>query len=617
MGIGELAALAALLLSVAALFILRATHRRHDRHVRDLALQFASAQAAAHNTEGRLRLLLSQVPALLWTVDTEKRVTSLSGAGVLGHPVQEESLLGKSVDMLMLGAEHRTAAAGALERALLGETVRFESQENGRWLQSDLEPLRGKQGEVVGALGVVLDVTQERANAERFANLARQDALTELPNRLALDEALPPMLARARTNRESVAALFVDLDRFKSINDTLGHRAGDELLKLAAARFKLRLGPNVTVYRPGGDEFVIVMEGIRHKRTVASLAMDMLSIFADPFEIDGRELFVTASVGASIFPANAQNSEELIAFADSAMYRAKESGRNNAKFYDGTMHAHVLERMGLEQDLRQALARGELRLLYQPIIDVVSERVIGAEALLRWHHPLLGELLPGTFIPIAEETGIVVEISRWVLREVCACAAKLRTEFPDFRVAVNVSPRDFYEADFASALGGILAHAGLPAAALDLEITENVMLNTLALGTLARVNGIGVKIVVDDFGMGYSSLAYLKKLTVDALKIDKIFIDDVTRDPYDQGIVRAISTLAQTLKLRVVCEGIETQAQLEFMRSVRCDHAQGYLFYAPLRWKDLVEIVKKAPAQSRPAADVIPLYGAKGQVPAP
>jgi EAL domain-containing protein (putative c-di-GMP-specific phosphodiesterase class I) len=337
--------------------------------------------------------------------------------------------------------------------------------------------------------------------------------------------------------------------------------------------------------------------------------MDVLAAFQEPFEIEGRDLFVTGSVGASIFPQNAQTADELIAFADSAMYRAKESGRNNAKFYDGTMHAHVLERMGLEQDLRQALARDEMRLVFQPVVDTMTRRTIACEALVRWHHPLLGELSPMAFIPIAEESGLIVEIGRWVLREACRKASAMRqTLDPNFRIAVNLSPRDFYEQDFGAMLDTVLAETGLPPDALDLEVTESVMLNEVAVATLTRISAMGVHIVVDDFGTGYSSLNYIKRLPVNAIKIDKSFIDDVTRDSYDQGIVKAITTLAQTLNLRVVAEGIESEAQWDFIRSLRCDQAQGYFFHRPLPWEEVVNIVRRSePTQRQTPANVIPL----------
>ncbi len=609
MAIGVMAAYVAVALAFAVLISVHFSHLRNRRDMRKLLDNYHRADMLSRESENRLRLLLTQVPAVLWTVDRDLLLTSVSGGKLSErHP---EQLIGKPVDAFIVDDEQRLQSLDALRRAIEGETVRYESLHDGRWMQNDVEPLRDDCGDVVGAVAVMLDITDMRENAERFARLARQDALTELPNRLALNERLPKMLEEAVENEDGVAVLFVDVDRFKTINDTLGHHMGDELLKQVASRLKQRLTAHATIFRPGGDEFVVVVQAIKHKRTVASVAMDVLSAFSEPFDIHGRELFVTASVGTSIFPQNAETADELIAFADSAMYRAKESGRNNAKFYDGTMHAHVLERMGLEQDLRQALARNELTLLYQPIVEVETRRVVGAEGLLRWRHPLLGELMPGAFVPIAEETGIIVDISRWVLAQSCSTAAAIRSSLaPDFRIAINLSPRDFYEQDFPAVLEAVLAEYSLPPSAVDLEVTENVMLNDLSLATLSRVHASGVKIVVDDFGTGYSSLGYIKKLPVNAIKIDKGFIDDVTRDPYDQGIVKAILTLAQTLGLRVIAEGIEYEAQWEFVRSLKCDHAQGYYFHHAMRRDDLIQLIQDS-KPVRPTARVISMYGTK------
>jgi EAL domain-containing protein (putative c-di-GMP-specific phosphodiesterase class I) len=276
------------------------------------------------------------------------------------------------------------------------------------------------------------------------------------------------------------------------------------------------------------------------------------------------------------------------------------------------MHAHVLERLGLEQDLRQALVRGELGLVFQPIVDIPTRRIAGAEALLRWHHPLLGELSPQTFIPIAEETGVIVDISRWVLREACTKAARMRRDgASDFRISVNLSPRDFYEQDLAATLAAVLSETGLPPEALDLEVTENVLLNDLALETLNRIAKMRVNIVVDDFGTGYSSLSYIKRLPVRAIKIDKSFIDDVALDSYDQGIVKAIATLGNTLGLRLIAEGIESESQYEFLRSLRCEHAQGYFFHRPQPWSSLVSLMERA-GEVSPGGQVIQLYGQAG-----
>ncbi len=575
-------------------------------YLRDVS-ERKKAEMQSREQERRLRLLLSQIPAVLFTLDLDMKITSLAGAALSEQDLSEAALVGAPFEALLAGNEQRLACVSAVQRVLQGEAVSYETRLRDRWLQNDVEPLRDAYGNVVGAVGVMLDVTEVRSNAERFAQLARQDVMTGLPNRLALEERLPAQLERALQNHEAVAVLFVDLDRFKNINDTLGHHAGDDLLRAVSQRMETRIDNRATIYRPGGDEFVIVIDGIKHKRTVAAISMDVLDAFADPFDLNGRELFVTASLGASIFPQNAQTADELIAFADSAMYRAKESGRNNAKFYDGTMHAHVLERMGLEQDLRQALSRGELRLLFQPIVDMPSRRITGAEALLRWQHPLLGELSPATFIPIAEETGVIVEISRWVLREACSKAAQMRRNgASNFQISVNLSPRDFYEQDLAATLAAVLAETGLPAEALSLEITESVVLNDLALDALHRIAQMQVNIVVDDFGTGYSSLSYIKRLPVKTIKIDKSFIDDVAIDAYDQGIVKAIATLGNTLGLRVIAEGIESESQYEFLRSLKCEYAQGYFFYRPQPWSTLVTLLQRSGDIEK---RVIPLYG--------
>lgn len=579
-------------------------------YLRDVS-ERKKAELQSRDQESRLRLLLSQVPAMLFTVDLDMNITSVAGAALDEHELQEKALVGAPFDALLAGHEQRISAISAVHRVLGGEPVSYETRLRDRWLQNDVEPLRDADGRVIGAVGVMLDVTEVRSNAERFAQLARQDVMTGLPNRLALQERLPALMERALQQDESVAVLFVDLDRFKTINDTLGHRVGDELLQAVANRMRERVEGNAAIFRPGGDEFVILIGGIKHKRTVAAMAMNVLQAFAQPFDLDGRELFVTASLGASIFPQNAQTADELVAFADSAMYRAKESGRNNAKFYDGTMHAHVLERMGLEQDLRQSLARGELRLLFQPIVDMETKRIAGAEALLRWEHPLLGELSPQMFVPIAEETGAIVEISRWVLREACTRAAAIRREgSPGFHISVNLSPRDFYEQDLSATVAAVLAETGLPAEALHLEVTENVVLNELALETLRRIAKMNVNIVVDDFGTGYSSLSYIKRLPVRAIKIDKSFIDDVSIDAFDQGIVKAITTLGNTLGLRVIAEGIESESQYEFLRSLKCEFAQGFFFYRPLTLSTLKTVLQRNGDVASPAsAQVIPLYG--------
>ena len=562
--------------------------------------------------ERRFRVLLSQVPAVIWTVDLDLRITSVAGAALGERGLFEDAIVGAPFESLLGEYDEKEACAAAVGRAFGGETVRYESRHGDQWMQNDVEPLRDPLGNVIGAIGVMLDVTEMRENAERFSRLARQDALTALPNRMALGERLPAMIEEASAKDESLAVLFVDVDRFKTINDTLGHRSGDELLKGIAHRLNSLLDDRSVIFRPGGDEFVVVMGGLAQKRNANALASEVIDAFREPFSIAGRDLFVSASVGGCMFPQDAQSADDLIAFADQAMYRSKEAGGNTARLYDGATRAHILERLGLEQDLRQALSRDEMHLLFQPIVDLQTRTTVAAEALLRWQHPMLGELLPQVFIPIAEETGIIVDLSRWVLREACRAAARIRaTELPEFRVAVNLSPKDLYDVDFVATLFSLLAETGLPPSALDIEITESVIVNELAIATLRRISAKGVGIVVDDFGTGYSSLGYIKRMPVSAVKIDKGFIDDVVRDSYDQGIVKTISTLGQTLGLRIIAEGVESEPQCDFVRAY-CDQAQGYYFSRPVPYATLVDVMRYDSGRQSVGPRVVPLRSAKG-----
>jgi predicted signal transduction protein with EAL and GGDEF domain len=340
------------------------------------------------------------------------------------------------------------------------------------------------------------------------------------------------------------------------------------------------------------------------------MASQILDSFEHPIPFEGRELSVSASVGASLYPDNASDAAELIKQADSAMYRAKDAGRQNAKFYSDAMHSHILERMGLELDLRQALARGEFAVFYQPIVELATGTVIAAEALLRWNHPRLGVVDPDRFIGIAEEIGSILDITEWVLKEACAHAAAMRTMgMPGFRVAVNLSARDLCEPEIHERIGDALRAAGLTSDAVDIEITEGVTLNDLAIKAVAQIQESGVRVVVDDFGIGYSSLDYIKRLPVGAIKIDKSFVADLVRNKYDQAIVKAITTLARSLSLGVVAEGVETAEQRDFLLTVHAPTAQGFFFSRPLAQAQFVELIRTLPAGAArlPAANPVTL----------
>ena len=559
-------------------------------YLRDISARMR-AEILLRDSERRLRLLLNQVPALLWALDLEMHFTSIVGTGLSAQGISERDFLGQHVELMLPDIESRERATSVIRRAFSGESERFETRYAGRWLQHHVEPLRGISGNIVGAIGVALDITEIKETAEHFAHLARVDALTQLPNRLALEERLGEALDRARSDRRSLGVLFVDVDRFKNINDTLGHRMGDDLLRAFADRLRSCLDARAAVFRSGGDEFIVIMP-LGDTLSLAMVAADIQSALGGAFYIAGRELHVTASIGTSTFPSDGTSGEELVMHADSAMYRAKQTGRNRVQSYDAVTDSAALVKLRLEQDLHHAIERDELRLLFQPITRVSDGVMVGAEALLRWMHGKHGEIMPDDFIGIAEETGLIVSISRWVLRVACKQAAAMRAYGnSEFRIAVNLSARDFAEPGLAKLVETTLQDAGLPAHALDIEITESVMIDDLALQTLERLRTIGVRIVVDDFGIAYSSLGYLKRLPVGAVKIDRAFINGVTHDPYDQAIVGAIVTLAKTLNFGLIAEGVETPEQLAFVAKLECEHAQGFYFSEPLTAGELCEAV--------------------------
>jgi diguanylate cyclase (GGDEF)-like protein/PAS domain S-box-containing protein len=532
------------------------------------------AEIALRDSERRLRLLLEQVPALVWTVDLDMCFTSFVGTAPSAKGFTQKELGEAQVEQI--------------HRVFGGDSQRFESLHSGRWMQHHVEPLRGPNGQIIGAIGVALDITEMKETADHLARLARLDALTQLPNRFALEEQMVELVARADADDARLGVLFVDLDRFKTINDTLGHRAGDELLRQFAVRLRRAVAANASVFRSGGDEFIVTLM-LGPTMSVPMITTDIQLALAEPFFIAERQLFVSASIGASTFPDDGATAEELLSRADSAMYRAKYSGRTRIGFFDVGNDELAPYRLRLEQDLHYAIPRGEFSLLYQPIVDTITAEIVGAEALLRWQHTKHGQIMPEEFIAIAEETGLIVPISRWVLREACFEAARIRSAgYPQFRVAVNLSARDFGEVDLADTIREILSETGLPAQGLELEITENMKIDDVALMTMRTLSGMGVRIIVDDFGVAYSALGYLKRLPISAVKIDRTFIRDAGDDVQDRAIIRAIVALARSLELEIIAEGVETPEQLAFIRELTCERVQGYHFSRPIRAEEIV-----------------------------
>jgi diguanylate cyclase len=424
----------------------------------------------------------------------------------------------------------------------------------------------------------------KRANDE-LQRLALQDPLTKLPNRLLLEDRINQAIAQAERGNSKTAVLFVDLDRFKLINDSLGHFVGDELLRAVGQRMHHLLRGEDTVSRLGGDEFVILQRFATDILDAQDLAHRVLLALREPFRVHEHELLVTPSIGISVFPMHGDTAQMLITRADAAMYNAKQAGRNTYRVFEADMSTFFPERLLLENDLRRAIARGEFELHYQPKVDVETGRVVGMEALLRWRHATRGLVAPAEFIPIAEDCGAIVEIGEWVLGEACRQNVRWqRAGAPQLRVAVNISGVQFRQPDLLDTIAQALAASGLHPECLEIEITESVIMQdpSQMIVVLERLSKMGVHVSIDDFGTGYSSLSYLKRFPLDKLKIDRSFIRDISSDTEDAAITRAIIGLAHNLRLKVVAEGVETREQLEFLRTLGCDEYQGYYKSKPV-----------------------------------
>jgi diguanylate cyclase (GGDEF)-like protein len=433
---------------------------------------------------------------------------------------------------------------------------------------------------------------------ERLYHLAHFDALTGLPNRLLFLDRLRQAIAQAARDERLVAIMMLDLDRFKTINDTLGHSVGDELLKHIAERLRTAVREGDTIARLGGDEFTVMLPHVRYIGDAARVAEKILGLFASPFAMNGHEIFITPSLGISMHPFT-ESMDELLVNADTAMYRAKEAGGNCFEFYRTEMSTASVRRLSLESALRRALERDELVVHYQPQAELSSGHIVGAEALLRWQHPELGLLPPAEFLPLAEETGLILAIGEWTLEHVCRQAQAWRSHgLPPLRLAVNLAARQFYQGDFARRVAATLARHGLDPRLLELELTEGVLMQNTqgTIAILAELHALGVRLAVDDFGTGYSSLSYLKRFPIDTVKIDRSFVADIPRDADDAAIVTAIIAMAHGLGIRAVAEGVETCEQMEFLRRRGCDEVQGFLLGRPLPSAGFEQLLREPPA---------------------
>jgi len=464
-----------------------------------------------------------------------------------------------------------------------------------------LVPLR----ELCDRVGVALSAA---ARDEQLIFQIRHDDLTGLPNRLLFKERLSQEIASARRDGGALALLYVDLDRFKGVNDSLGHTAGDDLLGQTARRMRGCIRESDTLARLGGDEFAIVLPNISGPGGVSTVAEQIIEVLSDPFVVGQTESYISASIGIAIFPTDGGDSEDLLKKADTAMYRAKEGGRGQFVFFEERMNAEAVERLALERELRQALLRDELLLHFQPQFDLRSRRVSGAEALLRWNHPVRGLILPAAFIGVAEETGLIEEIGRKVLLEACAQHAAWRAVgLNPPRICVNVSRRQFRRGDLVQIVEEALRRSGTPASALEIEVTESLFMDDSAdaVAALGQLREMGVHVAIDDFGTGYSAMSYLRRLPVDVLKVDQSFIADMTDSHDARAIAKAIVMLAQTLNKSVVAEGVETAEQAVLLRRWRCHLAQGYYFSRPLPPEGFVELLlrEQPSTESQDGAD--------------
>ncbi len=467
------------------------------------------------------------------------------------------------------------------------------------WNELFVAPVRDSDGSVSHFVGVLNDITDNRRYQEELEHQANHDSLTDLPNRNLLRDRINQAIVFADRYAQAVVIAFLDLDNFKLVNDSLGHDAGDQLLKLAAGRLASCLRASDTVARIGGDEFVLVLHFTAGDGMVGQHIQRLLSAIAQPFIINGREVFVTCSVGVSVYPQDGRDGDTLLRNADAAMYRAKEQGKNGFQFYTRELNERVSERLDLESDLRRALERGELAVYYQPQVELATGRIVGAEALVRWRHPSRGAVEPERFVMIAEETGLIVPIGDWILRTACEqIKAWQGASLPPLVVAVNLSARQFRQTQLADIVESVLSDTGVEPRFLELELTETVVMHDPQEAEIAlrRLKSMGLRVAIDDFGSGYSSLNYLKRFPIDKLKIDGSFVQDLPESGDSAAIVLAVISLGHSLGLRVIAEGVERRSQAGFLRAHGCDEIQGYYYSAPMPAQEFTALLRDPPA---------------------
>ncbi len=584
-----------------------------DRLKREIGLR-RKAEKTNLNSQRMLADIIDFLPHAVMVIDKEGKVVAWNRAAeeLTGIPACE--MLGKNSyeSAVPFYGERRPVLANAvLDPSVLDKYEYRDLRQAGSVLTAEIfipflppkgkyvcataSPIYDADGNVTGAIEMVRDITETKLYQEKLKRLAYKDHLTGLPNRLVFSDRLNHEIARAHEERLIIAVLFLDIDRLKLINDSLGHSSGDKLIKAVADRLSALLGGTGTVARMGGDEFTILLTGLQNAEQAISIADAILVELSKPFLIENREIYVTASIGISIFPDHGTDVETLVKNADAAMYTAKEAGKNTYRMYTPSLHTELVRRMTLELDLRKAIEKDEFRLHFQPRVDIESGSIVAAEALVRWQHPQSGLLYPSQFINLAEETGIIIPISRWVLSNCCRQAAKWQVNREEpIKVSANISAHDIHRSDLVRVVREILNETGLDPSFLELELTEETLIQSPdeAARVLCELKDLGVGIAIDDFGTGYSSLGYLKKLPMDVVKIDRSFVKDITSDANDAAITGAIIAMAHSLRLRAVAEGVETMEQLDFLRKLGCDEIQGYFIAYPVPAEQLGDMLE-------------------------
>lgn len=554
-----------------------------------------AAEEALFMERERAQVTLNSIGDAVLSTDINGNVTYLNlvAEKMTGWSREEASGRPLAEVFQIIDAETRKPAQDPMELAIRqNKTVSMSANclliaRNGSEsaIEDSAAPIHDRGGKIIGAVIVFHDASQARAMVLRMSYLAQHDLLTNLPNRLLLNDRLMQAIALAQRHGTQLAVLFLDLDRFKHINDSLGHAIGDQLLQSIAKRLTACVRNSDTISRHGGDEFVILLTNIEHAKDAARSAENVLAALTAPYALAQQDIHVTVSIGIGIYPDDGLDAESLLQSADTAMYHSKDNGRNNYQFFTQDMNTRAVERQSLESGLRRALERQEFVLHYQSKVNLETGAITGAEALIRWHHPGRGLVPPAQFVPIAEDCGLIIPIGRWMLYEACRQArawqdASLRL----VPVAVNISAVEFRAKDFLESVRAALEDTCLEPGYLELELTESVLMQDGegADSVLQALKAMGVQLTIDDFGTGYSSLSYLKRFPIDVLKIDQSFVRDITSDPDNATIVSAVISMGKSLNQRVIAEGVETQEQLAFLQSQGCDEGQGYYFSRPV-----------------------------------